>query len=309
MFSTTSANSFEFVQTWLTPWGLRHCVRAVLGRNLSNPNLLESKRWSHYPAGPTCSINCMFSGGAEITAPGQVMDSSAPRKRLPALSVTGPQSQARSVFHTGAAQGVMIILYPDAWSLLTGQSALALNDQVLDAHEIMPPELLALCQGLLIPGRVQSRMERFFEGLQSIWPQVVMQREGATWRQAMGPWMEALALRAAATGWGRSLRQSERRVKQWTGWSLRQLQGSVRGEAAFLAIVEAMLDERLNWSQIALDNGFSDQSHFIRETRRLTGFSPQALRQGFLEDEAFWVYRAWARLAGYAVPGDFDSMR
>jgi hypothetical protein len=140
----------------------------------------------------------------------------------------------------------MIILYPDAWSLLTGQAAFALNDQVLDANKIMPPELLALCQGLLIPGTVQARMQRFFEGLQSMWPQVVMQREAATWRQAMGPWMEALALRAAATGWGRSLRQSERRVEQWTGWSLRQLQGAVRGEAAFLAIVEAMLDERLN---------------------------------------------------------------
>ena len=53
--------------------------------------------------------------------------------------------------------------------------------------------------------------------------------------------------------------------------------------------------------QIALDNGFSDQSHFIRETRRITGFSPEALRHGFLHEEAFWIYRAWAQLAGYEV--------
>lgn len=110
-----------------------------------------------------------------------------------------------------------------------------------------------------------------------------------------------MALRAAATGWGRSLRQSERRIKQWTGWSLRKLQGSARGEDAFFAVMEAMLEERLDWTQIALDNGFSDQSHFIRETRRITGFSPEALRHGFLHEEAFWIYRAWAQLAGYEV--------
>jgi AraC-like DNA-binding protein len=98
------------------------------------------------------------------------------------------------------------------------------------------------------------------------------------------------------------LRQSERRIKQWTGWSLRKLQGSVRGEAAFFAVMEAMLEDRVDWAQIALDNGFSDQSHFIRETRRITGFSPEALRHGFNTDEAFYIYRAWAQLAGYAVP-------
>ena len=111
-----------------------------------------------------------------------------------------------------------------------------------------------------------------------------------------------MALRAAATGWGRSLRQSERRIKQWTGWSLRKLQGSARGEDAFFAVMEAMLEERLDWVQIAVDNGFSDQSHFIRETRRITGFSPEALRRGYLHEEAFWIYRAWAQLAGYEVP-------
>lgn len=88
------------------------------------------------------------------------------------------------------------------------------------------------------------------------------------------------------------------------GWSLRKLQGSVRGESAFFAAMEAMLEERLDWAQIALDNGFSDQSHFIRETRRITGFSPEALRHGFVHEEAFWVYRAWAQLAGFQAAPD-----
>jgi len=64
----------------------------------------------------------------------------------------------------------------------------------------------------------------------------------------------------------------------------------------------------------ALDQHGRDQAHFqhrkvladadpwARETRRITGFSPEALRHGFLHEEAFWIYRAWAQLAGYAVP-------
>jgi AraC-like DNA-binding protein len=122
------------------------------------------------------------------------------------------------------------------------------------------------------------------------------------WSRSLTPWVESLALRAAATGWGRSLRQSERRIKEWTGWPLRRLHGSVRGEAVFFAAMAALMDNRVDWVAIALDHGFADQSHFIREIRRLTGFTPEALRHGILNKEAFWSYRAWAHLAGYSLP-------
>ncbi len=56
--------------------------------------------------------------------------------------------------------------------------------------------------------------------------------------------------------------------------------------------MQAILEDRLDWTQIALAQGFSDQSHLIIKTRRITGVSPQALRRGFNCDEAFWIYRA-----------------
>jgi hypothetical protein len=43
-----------------------------------------------------------------------------------------------------------------------------------------------------------------------------------------------------------------------------KIQGPVRGEAAFFAVREAIIDDRLDWTQFALDQGFSDQSHLIR---------------------------------------------
>ena len=305
MSCNTAVNNFAPIQTWLPPWGLSACVRAVMGR--SAVGLPESQRWGHYPAGPFCAIACMFEGSAEVLDPSPVFDLKAQRESLPVLTVTGPHSWPRSVLYGPQAAGVMVVFYPDAWWALTGVSPQELSNQIVDARSVLPAALLEACERMREGGHADTRVRTFFEDLLNLW----QERDSArftpagpqrNWAQALAPWMESLAMRAAGTGWGRSLRQSERRIKQWTGWSLRKLQGSVRGEAAFFAVMEAMLEERVDWAQIALDSGFSDQSHFIRETRRITGFSPEALRHGFNHEEAFWVYRAWAQLAGYEVP-------
>jgi AraC-like DNA-binding protein len=48
------------------------------------------------------------------------------------------------------------------------------------------------------------------------------------------------------------------------------------------------------WSALAQDAGYTDQAHLCRETRRVTGFSPEELRRRIDEEEAFWPYRIWA---------------
>jgi AraC-like DNA-binding protein len=298
---------FSPVRAWLPPWGLHACVRAVLWRSTVDMALSESQRWGHYPAGPVCTISVLFRGSIEVLAVGVGCEPMAARDSVPSFSVMGPHSAPRSAFYSPEAEGLMVILYPDAFWALTGVEPQTLSDQIVDANDVLPPALLTAYQRLIEPVDVDQRVERLLADLLQIWQRCSLNSRDHNgspegWGQNFAPWMEALALRAAATGWGRSLRQSERRVKQWTGWSLRKLQGSVRGEAAFFAVMEAMLEERLDWTQIALDNGFSDQSHFIRETRRISGFSPEVLRHGLIHEEAFWVYRAWAQLAGYEVP-------
>lgn len=299
--------SFSPVRSWLPPWGLHTCVRAVLWRSTVGMALTEPQRWGHYPAGPVCTISVLFRGSIDALAAGVGCEPMAAREPVPSFSVMGPHSAPRSAFYGPEAEGLMVILYPDAFWALTGLEPQTLSDQIVDAYEVLPPDVLAAYQRLNDPVDVDRRVERLLSDLLQIWQQRSLNSHDHTgspggWGQNFAPWMEALALRAAATGWGRSLRQSERRIKQWTGWSLRKLQGSVRGEAAFFAVMEAILEDRLDWTQIALDNGFSDQSHFIRETRRITGFSPEVLRHGVWHEEAFWVYRAWAQLAGYDVP-------
>jgi AraC-like DNA-binding protein len=299
---------FSPVRTWLPPWGLHACVRAVFWRSTVGMTLSEPQRWGYYPAGPMCTMGVLVRGRAELLAAGAGDNPKAARLPMPRLPVTGPHSAPLSVFYGPEVAAFMVILYPDAFSALTGFQPHTLSDQIFDANDVLPPDLLLAFQRLTDSEDVDQCVERFFADLLQIW-----QKRSPNWRQhtpsqdgrgqnlALAPWMEALALRAAATGWGRSLRQSERRIKHWTGWSLRKLQGSVRGEATFAAVLAAILEDRLDWTQIALENGFSDQSHLIRETRRITGFSPQVLRHGVWHEEAFWVYRALARLAGHEV--------
>lgn len=293
--------AFAPVQTWLPPWGLSACIRAVLARSTKGLSLSESQRWAHYPVTPLCSINMLFEGAAELASSVGSCLADEPRRLLPAMTVSGPQTCPRSILYGSNVHGVMIVFYPDAWSQLTGVEVATLVDQVVDAREVLSGDVLAACSKLWRRGADAQSVLCFFDDVLPLW-----QRRSAAAQpmaqqplpHSLTPWMHALAMRAAATGWGRSLRQSERRIKQWTGWSLRRLQGSARGEAVFFAVMEALNDDRLDWTQIALDHGFSDQSHFIRETRRLTGFSPEAMRQGVLNEEAFWSYRAWAKLAG-----------
>jgi len=299
-----AAKTFAPVHTWVPPWGLGACIRAVLMRSTVGMTLSASQRWAHYPASPICAINCLFEGHAELVTPGHARHEDAPRQRLPSMTVSGPHTQPQTVFYDAPSRGVMVIFYPDAWWALTGISVAALTDRVVDASEVLPAPLVAACERMFEPVDDDVCVARFFEDVLSLWQQRVHGRAHSSWQaqdwsQSLTPWMESLAMRAAATGWGRSLRQTERRVKAWTGWSLRKLQGSARGEAVFFAVMDAMDRDCLDWSQVALEHGFSDQSHFIRETRRITGFSPEVLRQGLFNDEAFWCYRAWAKMAGY----------
>lgn len=276
-------------------------------RSTVGMDLTPAQRWGHYPAGPVCTITGLLQGRCDVLAPGVGSDSLSERQPAPRMSVMGPHSAPRSAFYGPEAEGVMLVFYPDAFGAMTGVPPQTLSDQIVDVRSVLPPTLLTACKRLFEAGDVDLGVQRFFEDLLPIWQQRAQdlpEHKGPSseWGQNLAPWMHALAMRAVATGWGRSLRQSERRIKQWTGWSLRKLQGSVRGEAVFFAVMQAMQEDRLDWTQIALDNGFSDQSHFIRETRRITGFAPEALLQGLIHDEAFWLYRAWARLAGYEVP-------
>jgi len=55
-------------------------------------------------------------------------------------------------------------------------------------------------------------------------------------------------------------------------------------------------DDHEDWARLALDTGYSDQSHLVRQTKRATGFTPADLRQRIRTERPFWVYRLMGQL-------------
>jgi AraC-like DNA-binding protein len=91
---------------------------------------------------------------------------------------------------------------------------------------------------------------------------------------------------------GRSDRQIDRRIKDWTGLPLRQLRGMGRAEGTLLQARDALSADELKWADIAATMDFSDQAHLSREFRRITGLSPRTLKER-LRQESYWMYQIW----------------
>lgn len=73
---------------------------------------------------------------------------------------------------------------------------------------------------------------------------------------------------------GMSLRQLERKFEQLVGLSPKQLARIIRFQSVFRS---AGCTPAPAWAEVALDCGYYDQAHFIREFKQLSGQSPAAL--------------------------------
>ena len=89
------------------------------------------------------------------------------------------------------------------------------------------------------------------------------------------------------------MRQVERRFRSAVGQSFRSLRVHARNERAYLRLREAYLSRNLEWADAAVDGGYSDQPHLVRESIRATGFPPGELARRAENDESFWIYRLW----------------
>lgn len=77
-----------------------------------------------------------------------------------------------------------------------------------------------------------------------------------------------------------SLRDKQRKLKQHTGLTPKQIQQANRVEQAI-----AMINKPLNLPEVAAEAGFSDQAHMTRDFKRLVGYSPADIRALFRDDE------------------------
>lgn len=280
---------------WTPTASLSGSVRAVMLRDARGVELTPAQRLSYFPATPLCTITWRFDGDAgRVNGPFPQREALAqdPRTALAGnLLVGGPFNEPSVTYSTGPVHGMILMLMPDALQLMTGIEAVALVNRLVDGRELLPPEWRAWAESMFLLPDDAARCDAVEAFLAPRWQAV--RPAPATLNARYADWARHLAIRAALSAPGRSLRQVERVVKRWAGQPMRELQGVSRLERAFFARLAAEKGNDARWADIAAESGYSDQAHLTRATRRMTGFPPDELRRRIRNEEGFWAYRLW----------------
>lgn len=267
---------------------LADCVRGYVVRSTVGADLHAHERHNFFPAALNCSISWTIEGETHMVRMGdQFISSPAPSP----IMFSGPQTVPSETRNPGPVHFFLCMLLPDAVRALTGIDVQAHTNRHSPLHAVLDDEWKAVSEAIQTARDDAERVQWIEAFLLPRWQQV---RAGALRR---GPeerdWMQGLALRAAASGHGRSLRQTERRVKTWTGQTLRQLQRLHRGEALFVRARQAQLEGALKWADLAAAHGYADQSHLCRDFRKLSGLRLTQVFGAMRSDERFWIFRIW----------------
>lgn len=277
---------------WLPRASLASCVRGIVTRDTRGVDLTEAQRYNHLPATAYCSLCWWLDGEADLLAPGATARADAPRQRIAHRAMFyGPFTRPVISHNPGPVRCMMVTITPDALHALTGLAVADWVDRGDALATVLGPDWGALSDAVLQEPDDARRVALVQAFLEPRWQAGRPRAPLAA--QRYKDWAQALALRAATSGPGRSLRQVERRIRQWAGQPLRELQGLVRVEQAFFNTAAAQAQGAVHWASVAADSGYADQSHLCRATRRFTGFSPQVLARHIAEDETFWGYRLW----------------
>ncbi|MBI3349828.1 MAG: helix-turn-helix transcriptional regulator [Burkholderiales bacterium] len=275
----------------MPPLALAGCVRAVMLRDTRGRALDALQRENYFPATPLVQLFWWAEGSSEwLATPG--FSTPPPGRRHAPVLFGGPFTLPTHTRNPGEMRAFKLLLLPDAFTALTGVALDRFVNQVVDAREVLPADWLAWTDAMSAAADDAARLQLLESFLLPRWQALGTQRPGHRYAD----WTEALAVRAATSAAGRSLRQLERRIKAWAGLPMRELRAVSRAEQAFYAVAAAegvAGGAGVNWAEIAADNDYADQSHLCRETRRLTGFSPEELRRRMQAEEAFWAYRLW----------------
>lgn len=278
-------------ELWLPRLSLGACVRGYIGRGPGGVALTYAQRITRFPASPLVGITWFVQGACRLLPWDAAAPPEGPGELLPRIVFGGAHDGPSMSAASPEAEAFMLVLLPDAFQALTGVDPGLWRNRTVAADALLPADWQPLLQAVLQAEHDAARIALIEDFLSPRW--AAARGDGPAVLRSTHDWAHALVMRAATSGLGRSVRQMERRIKAWSGQPLRDLRLLARSEQSYFRAMQAQRDGAIDWAHIAQEAGYADQSHFCRETRRVTGYSPEALRLRMLTDESFWLYRIW----------------
>jgi AraC-like DNA-binding protein len=278
------------------------CLMACVERDTRGCDLSDLERFNYYPATPLASISWIFEGTlhladnrAQSTAESAEVELGG---ALPRMTISGPQRGPTVSWSPGPVHAMTVGFYPEAMARLLGHPIAPLLDKTLPLEEVAPADMFARCEAVLC--EAVNPFFRLQNELEAMWSAPSLARPVLH----LSHWVRGLTTQLAHSGSGRSLRQWQRRFREWTGQSQRDLQKFIRLEEAFIRRHAQGVTRMPSFADVAADAGFADQSHMGREVRRVTGESPGRFGERLVHDQAFWYYRLIAGMyeATHSLP-------
>lgn len=281
------------------PPALQGVMAALIRRDTSRLALTDAQRLSHFPASPLVTLSWYHGLDAGLvterahSANGTGGPGWQPFGARVVLS--GSQSQPLTSWAPTTGRGYMACFAADVARALFGVDLAAIHDCFVPAADVLDASWAPLFAQLLAAPDDAATMAALERHLAPRWRAVKGDPSPlASVRRLGRHWVERLALKAHAWQRDVSPRHVERRIKSYSGRSLREWQSLVRTEGLFFAARDRYeAGVPFNWADLAHEHGFSDQAHMSRAARQITGFPPGEFAQRFIEDESFWIYRLW----------------
>jgi AraC-like DNA-binding protein len=287
-----AASSAEAQSLRLAPLSLSGALVALVRRDIGHlrgdQQLESAQRLTHFPASPLVTISWFPDMGAGLVTSRGWQSFGAP------VVISGTQSAPMVSWTPTPGRGYMACFTADAAQALFDADLAAIQNRFVPVAQALGAQWAPLWHELLA-SRDQDVMAVLERHLAPRW-QAVQGRASATpsLRQVGRHWVQRLAWQAFTWRNQHSPRHVERRIKSFSGRSLREWQALTRTEGLFFAARDRhAAGQPLDWATLALDAGFADQAHMSRMVKRITGFAPGEFAQRFIEDESFWMYRLW----------------
>ena len=262
-------------------WSEHLCMFIV--RDTRGCELAAHEQLNRFPANPYCCITWMLEGEVELIEHG----ADARSQLLPRHYVHGCQSRPCVSRNLGDRHSFCAVFHPDAFHALFGVDLATIQDALVDASQVLPEHGLRLVRAVAEAPDHDERCR-------------LVEAFVATQATALGttPWMRLrrmgvnVGLRVASSLLGVGPRQVQRRAQREGGMNVPALSRLWRSERSLRRVRESLArGEAIDWAAHAVEAGYADQSHLVRDCKEISGRTPTRIAQDARQDEADWFYR------------------